>query len=56
MQQLAADVGLDLNDPVQLCALLQFKSTKLGWDLIRAVTSVDRARITRSRAGRALLI
>jgi hypothetical protein len=56
MQQLAIDVGLDLNEPVQLCAALQFKSTKLGWDLIRAVTAVDRARITRTHATRALFI
>jgi hypothetical protein len=47
---LAAQVGLNLDDPVHLCALLQFKSIKLRWDLIRVMTAVDQARIT-STAG-----
>jgi hypothetical protein len=56
MQQLAAEVGLDLNHPPDLCAALQFKLTKMGWDLIRAMTALDRARITQTRALRALLV
>jgi hypothetical protein len=56
MQQLAAEVGLDLNEPPHLCAALQFKSTKMGWGLIRAMTALDRARITQTRALRVLFV
>jgi hypothetical protein len=38
---LAANVELNLEEPMHLCALLQFKSTKLSWDLIRVMTAVD---------------
>jgi hypothetical protein len=53
---LAAQVGLNLDDPVHLCALLQFKSTKLGWDLIRVMTAVDRARIASTTRAHMMLL
>lgn len=40
--------GLDLENPSHLCALLQFKSTRLGWDLIRVTAAVNKAQVVRA--------
>jgi hypothetical protein len=39
---------IDISQSPHLCAYLQFKSTRLGCDLIRATAVVDRANITRA--------
>jgi len=48
--------GIDISQSPHLCAYSQFKSTRLGWDLIRATAAVDHANIARASATYKMLL
>jgi hypothetical protein len=40
--------GFDIDDPSHLCALLQYKSTRMGLDLIRVAHAVEKAYVAQA--------
>jgi hypothetical protein len=40
--------GFNLEGPSQLCAFLQFTSTRFGWDFIHVSAAADKAQLARA--------